>query len=230
MHILARFPGPNGEIRITEERGTGARSYFEGGVEQSRVLPGGEAGVPYIALMAELLSGRRRALVVGCGGGSLATMLHQRASRVTMIDVNPASFALARAFFWLPECITCVEADMRDFARTDKRTYDAIGIDVGGPRFSYARVLSPSAARHVRRRLAQGGRIAINISCETPDDAMPARIAGMFADQGLDVWMFKEDERGRQVNIVILAAAAAEAASGLVRLAGEHWSLARLKS
>jgi hypothetical protein len=67
MRLLARFDGPNGEIRVMEERATGARSYCEGGVEQSRVLPGGEAGVAYIALMAQLLSRGDSALLLGCG-------------------------------------------------------------------------------------------------------------------------------------------------------------------
>ena len=35
MRIIARFAGPNGEIRILEERSTGMRTYYEGGVYQS---------------------------------------------------------------------------------------------------------------------------------------------------------------------------------------------------
>lgn len=228
MRLLARFDGPNGEIRVMEERATGARSYCEGGVEQSRVLPGGEAGVAYIALMAQLLSRGDSALLLGCGGGALASMLHRRGSSVTVVDVNPGSFELARAFFWLPQEIECIAADMRDFVRRETRPFDAIGIDVGGPRFSYEKVLRPSAAGHIRRLLRTSGRIAINISCETPDDPMPARIAGTFAAQGLEVWMFKEDAGGREVNVVILASARSEAPSALAALAGEHWSLARL--
>ena len=60
MHVLARFAGPNGEICVLEDPSTGARLYTEGGVSQSRVLPGGEADVPYVRLMAALLGAARR--------------------------------------------------------------------------------------------------------------------------------------------------------------------------
>ena len=58
MHVLARFAGPNGEIRVLEDPSTGARLYEEGGVSQSRVLAGGEADVIYIHLMSTLLADR----------------------------------------------------------------------------------------------------------------------------------------------------------------------------
>src|SRR5262249_5669889 len=99
MHLLARFKGPNGEIRVLEDPVTGARLYEEGRVAQSRVLPGGEADVLYIRLMASLLTGSPAALLLGCGGGSLASMLCRRGSRVAVVEVNPISFQLARTFF-----------------------------------------------------------------------------------------------------------------------------------
>lgn len=228
MRIIARFAGPNGEIRVVEELATGARSYCEGGVSQSHVLPGGEAGVDYIRLMAALLVDAGDILLLGCGGGALATMLHRRGRSVTVVDVNPISFQLARTFFWMPHGIECVAVDMRDFVRDETRAFDAIGIDVGGPRFSYEEVLEPATIAHIRRALRDGGRIAINISCEAPDDPVPARIADMFAAEGLEVWLFKEDPSQSEANVVILASARSEAPSALSAIAKEHWSLARL--
>src|SRR5262245_7218832 len=101
--IIARFDAPGGELVVLEERGTGTRIYREGGVEQSRVLPGGETGVEYVRLMAALLTGGTTALLLGCGGGSLAGMLHRGGLAVTVVDSNAASFELARTFFWMPE-------------------------------------------------------------------------------------------------------------------------------
>ena len=228
MRVIARFAGPNGRISVIEELGTGARSYCEGGVDQSRVLAGGETGVDYVRLMADLLSGGgRRVLLLGCGGGSLAGMLHRRGHCVTVVDVNPLSFELARTFFWMPRGIKCITSDMRDFVRSETRRFDAIGIDVGGPRFSYAKVLRPDTVAHIRQLLRNGSRIAINISCEEPEDSMPARIAEIFAGAGLDVWLFKENHT-TEVNVIILASARREPPSALSALAGEQWSLARL--
>ncbi len=229
MRIIARFDGPNGKISVVEELTTGARHYEEAGVSQSCVLAGGEAGVDYIRLMAALLAGGGRVLLLGCGGGALGTMLHRRGASVTVVDVNPISFQLARTFFWMPSAIACVTADMRQFIRAETRTFQAIGIDVGGPCFSYEDVLDTASVAHVRRTLRQGGRIAINISCEAPDDPVPARVAEKFKAQGLDVWVFMENvPTPQELNAVILASARKEKASTLAAIGGEGWSLARL--
>lgn len=228
MHVLARFAGPNGEIRVLEDRRTGARYYEEGGVTQSCVLAGGEAGVAYVSLMATLLAGSAEVLVLGCGGGALAGMLHRRASRVTVVEVNPISFQLARTFFWMPNGIECIAADVRQIVCPQGRTFDAAGIDVGGPCFSYEEVLTPATLARVRRALRPGGRIAVNVSLEAPDDPVPGRIADRLAAGGLEVWAFIERASSEEVNAVILASARCETSSALAAIAGESWSLAQL--
>jgi SAM-dependent methyltransferase len=169
LRLLARFAGPNGEISVLEDRSTGARLYREGGIDQSCVRPGGEAGVEYVLLMAQLLGNCSTILLLGCGGGALAGMLHRRGRKVTVVDVNPISFQLARTFFWMPNGIECVTAEMNDFLRAESRSFEGIGIDVGGPRFSYEDALGTAAIANVKRALRAGGRIASNISCEAPD-------------------------------------------------------------
>jgi SAM-dependent methyltransferase len=229
MGVLARFAGPNGEILVMEDRCTGVRLYREGGVNQSWVLAGGHAGVDYIRLMATLLAGGSSVLLLGCGGGALASMLYRGGRSVTVVDVNPHSFALARTFFWMPCGVNCVVGDMREFVRTDRRKFDAIGIDVGGPCFSYEEVIEPATVANVRSRLRNGGRIAVNISCEAPDDQVPARVADMFKAEGLDVWVFKENAEGRnEANAVILAVAGSEQPAWLAAVAEQNWLLARL--
>jgi spermidine synthase len=228
MRLLARFAGPNGEICVMEDPSTGARLYREGGVMQSCVLAGGEAGVAYVRLMATLLEDSANALLLGCGGGALATMLHRRGSRVTLVEVNAISFQLARVFFWMPNGIECITADMRNFLWAEGRTFEAIGIDVGGPCFSYEAVLEPATIARVRRALSGGGRIAVNISCEVPDDPVPGRIADRFKAEGLDVWAFTENATSSELNVVILASARREAPPALAAIAGEDWALAQL--
>jgi spermidine synthase len=229
VRVIARFRGPVGEIAVVEDRATGARTYREGGVNQSCVLAGGEAGIDYIRLMAALLAGSPSALLLGCGGGALAGMLHRRGSRVTVVDVNPLSFQLARTFFWMPHGIECITADMRAFVREDARRFDAIGIDVGGPRFCYEDVLEPATIARVRRALREGGRVAVNISCEAPDDPVPGRIAAKLRALGLEVWIFMEDPKAcDEVNAVILATTRRQRAAALAEAAEGRWSIARL--
>jgi spermidine synthase len=230
LRVLARFAGPSGEIVVVENTRTGERLYEEGGVSQSSVLAGGETGVEYIRLMAALLEGADAALLLGCGGGALATMLQRRGSQVTVVDVNPMSFQLARTFFWMPNGIECVTADMRAYLRRQTRTWGAIGIDVGGPGhcFSYDAVLQPSTIARVRRALRPGGRVAVNISCEEPDDPMPGRIAERLSAQGLDVWVFMEESTSVELNAIVLASSRREASTALAEVAGDGWSVAQL--
>lgn len=228
LRLLARFAGPNGEIAVMEDLRTGERLYQEGGVSQSSVLAGGEASVEYIRLMASLLEGADSALLLGCGGGALATMLQRRGTQVTVVDVNPVSFQLARTFFWMPNGIECVTADMRAYLRRQVRTWDAVGIDVGGPCFSYDEVLQPLTIARVRRALRPGGRVAVNISCEVADDPMPGRIAERLRAVGLDVWVFMEEATSVELNAIVLASARREKPTALAEAAGNGWSVARL--
>jgi spermidine synthase len=229
MRVIARFTGPHGEIAVLERLSNGMRVYREGGVEQSCVLAGGESEVAYVRLMAALLLHGRNALLLGCGGGALAGMLHRRGLVATVVDSNPVSFELARTFFWMPEEIECINGDMGAFVRMESRRFDAIGVDVGGPSFSYADVLQPTTVTHIRGRLQEGGRVAINISCEARDDPTPGRIAERFARRGLEVWAFKDDPlTTNQMNAVILASARREEARVLAAIAAPHWALAQL--
>jgi spermidine synthase len=226
--VLASFNGPSGRIRVLEDLASGMRHYEEGGVSQSCVLPGGDTGIEYVRLMATLLEGGG-ALLLGCGGGSLAAMLHRRGMGVTVVDVNALSFVLARTFFWMPSGITCITADVRPYMRRQGRTFEAIGVDVGGPHFSYEEVLDTATVVHTCRALRSGGRIATNVSCESPDDPMPGRIAAKFKRQGLDTWVFIENTaEAEEVNAVVLASARRERPAALAAIAADKWSLARL--
>jgi spermidine synthase len=182
-----------------------------------------------VALMARLLEDGSNVLLLGCGGGALGGMLHRRGARVTVVDVNPLSFQLARLFFWMPCEIECVAGEMGAFLRTERRAFDAIGIDVGGPRFSYEAVLDRAAVAEVRRLARRRARVTVNISCESPDDPVPGRIAKLFAAEGFQVWAFAEHAPdGGELNTVLLASPFGEDPSELAALAGQEWSLARL--
>jgi spermidine synthase len=227
--VLFRLAGPNGEIRILKDPSTGARLYEEGGVIQSHVLAGGEAGVAYVRLMTAMMVDAAEVLLLGCGGGSLASMLYRRGCRVTVVEVNPISFQVARTFFWMPDGVECITADVCDFHCPDGRMFDGIGIDVGGPRLLYAEVLAPATIARLRCALRAGGRIAVNLALRAPDDRAPGSIAGCLAAAGLQVWAFTQNEASqRQRNAVILASARREKPHKLAKLGGDDWGLARL--
>ena len=98
VKLLGCYQGKNGQIEIVECSWDGTRVYFEAGVRQSQATPDGESVFTYVKLMDELLSRSQHILVLGCGGGNLATRLSRLGKSLTVVDVNPISFVLARQF------------------------------------------------------------------------------------------------------------------------------------
>ena len=217
MEILGRFDGRNGQITVAQERKTGARLYLEEGVKQSYVLPGGSAGLDYVRLMVRVLEGAPDIVLFGCGGGALASELHNRGSRVTVVDDNPISFEIARRYFWMPSSIRCVADGMAEFLEGSGE-YAAIGVDVGGPSFDYESALAARTCALLGRRLASGGRIAVNIARDWAQDTTLVRIADRLLNEDLDAKIFEEAPRkGRSA--LIVATKQATAMNGIAAIA-----------
>ena len=107
VRLLGRYQGRNGQIEIVECSWDGTRAYFEEGVRQSQATPDGESVFTYVKIMDELLSRSEHILVLGCGGGKLATRLSRLGKRLTIVDINPISFVLAHRYFDLPDDLPC---------------------------------------------------------------------------------------------------------------------------
>ena len=215
MEILGRFNGRNGQITVAQERRTGARLYVEEGVKQSYVLPGGSPGLDYVRLMVRVLEGASDIILFGCGGGALASELHNRGCRVTVVDDNPISFEIARRYFWMPSSILCVADGMVESLEQGSGEYAAIGVDVGGPSFDYEATLDARTCALLARRLASGGRVAVNIDRNWAQDTALVRIADRLFNENLDVKIFEEAPRkGRSALIV-----AAKQATGMNEIA-----------
>src|SRR5712671_7276968 len=133
VRLLGRYQGRNGEIEIVECSWDGTRIYFEDGVRQSQATSDGESVFTYVKLMDELLHRQKKILMLGCGGGTLATRLARLGKRLTIVDNNPISFVIAHKFFGLPDDLPCMVSDFRRFVYQDDTLYDGGVIDVGGP-------------------------------------------------------------------------------------------------
>src|SRR5438105_13542066 len=103
MRLLGRYQGRNGAIEIVECSADGTRIYFEGGIRQSQATPDGESVFSYVKLMDELLHRATNILVLGCGGGNLATRLGRRGNELAIVAKNPRSFSVAQRCFGVPD-------------------------------------------------------------------------------------------------------------------------------
>src|SRR5260370_32962353 len=110
VKLLGRYQGRNGQIDIVECSWDGTRVYFEEGIRQSQATPDGESVFTYVKLMDELLSRSEQVLVLGCGGGNLATSLSRLGKRLAIRHINPIRFLLAHRDLDLSGAFACIRS------------------------------------------------------------------------------------------------------------------------
>lgn len=202
MRIIGRFQGKYGRIDIVEKKADGTRLYVEEGFLQSQATCQGDTPFQYIRLMLGILHQANNVLLLGCGGGTLATQLIRAGKSVHIVDRNPLSFQIAQRYFGMPENIPHTTADFISFLRETSDTYDAIAIDVSGPGFAINRTFDNVSCDLIRSRLATAGRIAMNTTAESDIDPWPDRIAARLAGNSHTSWLFDHPGEGEH-NVII---------------------------
>jgi spermidine synthase len=203
LKILGKFKGKLGDIAIWESEETGDRYYCEGEIFQSQSSTSGDSRFPYVKIMDAFLSDANNVLLLGCGGGNLATMLARHGKSVTVVDHSPVSFDLAKRFFGLPKGIPCIVADFREYLLAETRFFDAIAIDVGGPGFCFEEQFDPATCHSITARLKPDGRAILNMLVATDFDAAPDLISSDLSDGHMASWIF--DHPGRLNRNVLIA-------------------------
>lgn len=203
LKILGKFKGKLGEIAIWESEQTGDRLYREGEIFQSQSSASGESRFPYVKMMEAFLGDANNVLLLGCGGGNLATMLARRGKSVTIVDHNPVSFDLARRFFGLPKEIPCIVEDFKEYLLAETRIFDGMAIDVGGPGFCFEEQFGPATCHAITARLKPGGRAILNMLVATDFDAAPDMIGSDLSESHMTSWIL--DRPGRLNRNVLIA-------------------------
>lgn len=154
-----------GEITILRSRTTGSCIYSQGGIYQSEADSRGVSLASYVHAIHGLVAQRaaKSVVVIGCGGGTLATMLTFNGMSVSVVDVNPTSFDLARQYFSLPADVPFHLGDGKTFLNETEATFDAIVVDVFVGDMIPAHFRSPDFFETVRRRLTSNGIVLFNV-------------------------------------------------------------------
>jgi 2-polyprenyl-3-methyl-5-hydroxy-6-metoxy-1,4-benzoquinol methylase len=176
----SRFGPP---IVIEQEMRTGAVSYWQGDYFQSRADKNGVSLLNYIHAMFGLIRQKKSktVLMIGCAGGSLATMLARTGCDVVAVDLNPQSFVLARRHFFLPDDVECRVADGFAFLRSTRRKFDAIVLDAFRGGEVASELLTEDFFAHAKKRLKKGGVVLANIHVKNDADASADRAAAQMA-------------------------------------------------
>jgi spermidine synthase len=201
----------SGEIKVYRDGPSGLMTYTQGGYEQSAADRNGVSTATYIhALYGLALQTRARtALVIGCGGGSLARMLQNAGTAVTVIDIDPASFELARWYFGLPDACERHVADGQEFLKGDDRRFDAIVLDAYDAAQMPAHLAEPEFFELVKQHLEPGGAFFVNAYIRNDDDPFARDTAARLSQVWRHVRML--DMKGRINRNAILMAGNVEA-------------------
>jgi hypothetical protein len=166
---------------IIRDDTTGKVSYWQGEYHQSAADRTGVSTADYIHAMYFFLmqAQARDVLMIGCGGGTLATMLVRSQVQVTVVDLHKFSFDVARKYFQLPEAVTCHVADGIQYLKSNHRCHDAIVLDAFGKDGMPAAFMQPGFFKLARARLEpRSSLFLMNVIVEDDGDRTPDILVG----------------------------------------------------
>ena len=202
-----RHPSKFGVITLRPSKRHGTLTYEQKGGNQSTVDADGVSLDAYIHALYGFALQRpgRRVLMIGCGGGTLATMLARAGKRVTAVDIDPVSFRLAKRYFGLPPEVECHVGDGLDYLRKVRRKFDILIVDAFIGKYMPTHMKGQVLGEAARRVLAEDGAILINICLHKKIDPTADRMAEGFAAAGWPVRLL--DSPGAERNAIVLAGA-----------------------
>ncbi len=204
-HVILRDP-KNGRV-----------SYWQKEYHQSAADRHGVSTADYIHAMHYFLmqAQSKTVLMIGCGGGTLATMLARSGVAVTVVDLHRLSFDIARKYFQMPTAIPAHVGDGIAWLKKNPRRFDAIVLDAFGENGMPPVFMQPAFFRLAKSRLARrGGLFLMNVIVADDDDATPDDLVRMMRRQwrptsGLQTVRLLDTDGWVDRNAVIAAGAVA---------------------
>jgi spermidine synthase len=164
MIPIAEHKTRHGEVVVLMSRTKVA--YWQDDRHQSEADRNGISLAAYIHAIHSFLrkAQSRTVLMIGCGGGNLATMLHADGVKVEIAEINERSFEISRRYFHMPADVECHLADGAKFLRCRKRKFDAIVVDAYDGDDIPAQLRTNAFFKLVKSRLTPGrGCFFVNV-------------------------------------------------------------------
>jgi spermidine synthase len=171
---------------IEQNNATGTVSYWRGGGHQSEADRNGVSLADYVHALYGLLrqSRAQRIALIGCGGGTLASMLYQKGASLVAVDIDPAAFVIARDYFQMPAAIEQRAGDGAEFLKRTRQRFDAIVLDAYMGQQIPDHLLSTAFFASVKARLRPRGLVLLNLIVGDDNDPFPhdigARLKTVF--------------------------------------------------
>jgi spermidine synthase len=199
-----RHPAKFGPVTV-RARKDGTRSYAQKGGNQSTVDANGVSLDIYIHALYGLVRQRsgRKILMIGCAGGTLATMLARAGRDMTLVDIDATAFKLAKRYFNLPKEIDCQVADGVRFMRKTRTRFDAVIVDAFIGEAIPDHFTGATFFAAARKCVKPDGLVLVNVCLHGRKDRLADEIALGFAERGWSVKLL--DEPGDARNAVVVA-------------------------
>ncbi len=181
---------------ILRDTSNGRVSYWQKDYHQSAADRHGVSTADYIHAMYFFLmqAQARTVLMIGCGGGTLATMLHRSGVTVTVVDLHGLSFDIAHKYFAMPAAIETHVADGIAWLKSNRRRFDAIVLDAFGEAGMPPVFMRPAFFRLAKSRMApRGGLFLMNVIVADDEDATPDTLVRMMRQQWRGVRLLDTD-------------------------------------
>ncbi|HVJ42927.1 MAG TPA: fused MFS/spermidine synthase [Dongiaceae bacterium] len=217
MITLARRQTEFGDARVVKSRSTGAVFYYHGNSCQSEADHHGISLAPYIHAIYDLLVQHQaqRILMIGCGGGTLGTMLARSGRSVVIVDDDPHAITIAKRYFALPFEVTCHVEDGLAFLEQNRKPFDAIVVDAFIEDRIPDHLCSGAFFRAATRSLAAGGAILVNTLAEHDFDFRADQIAVRLSGIGFNTLVLDTTGLPKR-NAIVVASSARHLALPLV--------------
>jgi spermidine synthase len=178
MNKTTRIIAAPGHTIVRDEK-SGHVGYWQGVYHQSAADSSGVSTADYIHAMHYFLmqAQAKDVLMIGCGGGTLATMLTRSGVKVTVVDLHRLSFTIARKYFGLPQSVTCHVADGVAWMKQSRHRFDAIILDAFGKDGMPDAFKRASFFKLAKSRMKlRGGLFLMNVIVDGDEDRTPDRL------------------------------------------------------
>ncbi len=142
-------------------------------------------------------------LMIGCGGGTLGTMLSRAGKRVSIVEIDPVSIKLAKRYFGLPRNIACHVGDGLAFLQKNRRQHDVLIVDAFTGESIPDHMKDAAFFEAACRCLRHNGLALVNVCLHRKSDPTADKIAAGFKERGWPVRLL--DSPGAERNAIVLA-------------------------
>jgi spermidine synthase len=130
-------------------------------------------------------------------------MLARKGRHVSIVDIDPVSFSLAKRYFKLPQSVACHVGDGLAFMQKTRRRYDAVILDAFVGENIPAHMKDAAFFDAARCCLKRNGLVLVNVCLARRSDETADRIAAGFRVRGWPVRIL--DSPGAERNAIVLA-------------------------